>query len=305
MPTLYITKGLPASGKTTWAKKLIDEKQGKLKRFNRDDLRAMIDNGKWSKGNEQFIKKVQREMAAAAITEGFDVVIDDTNLVTATFDSWLQFGTDHGCKIHVEDFTHISVHLCIERDKNRVASVGEEVIRKMNKLIPRKSRPLPFRRPMVTGLPYCIICDIDGTIAHMGGERGPFEWKKVGVDKPDAEMQALLCCLIAHQEEPPKLFYFSGRDSVCRAETLQWLKDHNFPRDPRTEPLNSSNLDYTLVMRPEGDHRSDAIVKREFFDAHIDGKYNVLCVLDDRDRVVDMWREELGLLVMQVARGDF
>lgn len=304
MPTLYLTRGLPASGKTTRAKQMVEQSQGGLKRINRDDLREMLDNGHHSKGNENIVRQLQREMISSCLKAGRDVIVDDTNLVENTYSDLVTLGMELGADIETISFLDVPVQLCIERDKHRIKSVGEEVIRRMNKLIPRKSRPVPARRAVDPTLPWCIICDIDGTIAHMGDRRGPFDWKRVGVDEPDAEMRVLLSCLIAHQEEPPKLFYFSGRDSVCRAETLQWLKEHNFPRDPRTEPLGNSNLDYTLVMRPENDSRSDAIVKREMFEAHIEGKYNVLCVLDDRPRVIRMWRE-LGLLVLQVNDEEF
>jgi hypothetical protein len=39
-------------------------------------------------------------------------------------------------------------------------------------------------------------------------------------------------------------------------------------------------------MRPEKDYRSDEIIKSEIYDNFIEGNYNVLCVYDDRDRVV-------------------
>jgi hypothetical protein len=57
-------------------------------------------------------------------------------------------------------------------------------------------------------------------------------------------------------------------------------------------------------MRRSGDNRCDSIVKEEIYREHIEGKYNVLAVFDDRDRVVDMWRR-LGLLCLQVYYGDF
>jgi len=43
---------------------------------------------------------------------------------------------------------------------------------------------------------------------------------------------------------------------------------------------------------------------KEIFDNHIAPKYNISYVLDDRDRVVDMWRS-LGLTCFQVDWGNF
>ena len=48
MLTVTLTKGLPGSGKSTWAKQIIDENPSFFKRINKDDLRAMLDNGKFS-----------------------------------------------------------------------------------------------------------------------------------------------------------------------------------------------------------------------------------------------------------------
>lgn len=70
----------------------------------------------------------------------------------------------------------------------------------------------------------------------------------------------------------------SGRDEVCRKETIDWLYDNGIHFKE-------------LHMRPKDDIRKDAIVKQEIYDNHIKGKYEVLFILDDRQQVVDMWRE--------------
>jgi hypothetical protein len=57
-------------------------------------------------------------------------------------------------------------------------------------------------------------------------------------------------------------------------------------------------------MRKSGDYRKDYEVKKEIYETYIKDKFNVLCVLDDRQSVVDMWRS-LGLTCLQVNYGDF
>lgn len=57
-------------------------------------------------------------------------------------------------------------------------------------------------------------------------------------------------------------------------------------------------------MRPAGDSRRDAIVKREIFEEEIRDRWRVVGVFDDRQQVARRWRE-LGLTVSQVAEGDF
>lgn len=76
---LLMTYGLPASGKTTFAKGLVAT-QANWKRVNKDDLRAMLDAGKWSSQNEKFILQVRDYLIGKFLNEKYNVVVDDTNL---------------------------------------------------------------------------------------------------------------------------------------------------------------------------------------------------------------------------------
>ena len=58
-------------------------------------------------------------------------------------------------------------------------------------------------------------------------------------------------------------------------------------------------------MLKTGDVRKDSIVKKELYQAHVEGQFFVQFVLDDRNQVVDLWRLELGLPCLQVNYGDF
>jgi uncharacterized HAD superfamily protein len=117
--------------------------------------------------------------------------------------------------------------------------------------------------------------------------RSPYDWSRVGEDTLDETIARL----IDRHSDKYKIILLSGRKSEARDITLDWLKRHNIYYDD-------------LFMRATGDDRKDDIVKRELFDAHIRDNYQVEFVLDDRDRVVAMWRG-LGLKVLQVAEGDF
>ena len=88
-----------------------------------------------------------------------------------------------------------------------------------------------------------------------------------------------------------EVIYVSGRMEVSRDATVQWLARHKFPRG-------------ALHMRADGDYRRDDIVKEEILDRLGLLPQQVLCVLDDRDRVVAMWRRR-GFRVLQVAPGDY
>jgi acid phosphatase class B len=137
-----------------------------------------------------------------------------------------------------------------------------------------------------------IIVDIDGTVARNEGARGWYEYDKVWMDQAHEDICDLVEMLADH-EDVSNLVFLSGRSEDCRKETAKWL-DSNFPMRQGL---------YELYMRASGDHRDDAIVKYELFDRHLRDR-NIWFVLDDRDRVVSMWRE-LGVRCLQVAPGNF
>ena len=192
---------------------------------------------------------------------------------------------------------------CIQRDKYRDDSVGEAVIRKQAEQLTvlRKkfkfqpetlTRNAVFQRDQDATLPRCILVDIDGTVADKG-DRMPFAWHRVGEDSPKWPIIRLVNAM---QTAGYVIVFFSGRDSVCRPETITWLNTH-FGWQHGT--------DYELFMRPGQDNRQDAIIKQELFQQYILGRYYVEFVVDDRQQVVDMWRRTLGLTCVQVDYGDF
>ncbi len=80
MKKVIILKGLPASGKSTWAKQRLAAEPGAYKRINKDELRAMLDDSHWSKGNERFVLRLRDHLIVAALEDGKHVIVDDTNL---------------------------------------------------------------------------------------------------------------------------------------------------------------------------------------------------------------------------------
>lgn len=142
---------------------------------------------------------------------------------------------------------------------------------------------------MENTLRKAIIVDIDGTLAKMNG-RSPFDWSRVGEDSVNQPIKTLVMAMKKLQLYT--IIIFSGRDGVCRTETINWLIENRIHYDK-------------LFMREEGNNEKDSIVKRRLFDTFINGKYEVEFVLDDRNQVVDMWRKDLGLTCLQVDYGDF
>ena len=294
---LYVCMGLPASGKSTWVKDKIRANPNVVKRVNKDDIRAMVGDGMWNKNLESFYVKIEDNIIIEGLNSGKDVIVDDTNLNPVHFKRFRSIIRD--CKNAVEIEFKIfdtDIETCIERDKLRSPSVGEDVIRGMAKKWLKDGKIVEPKFEVVAlepytqdpALPHVIIVDIDGTVALKHPDRGHFDWKKVGLDYPNQPIVDIIKSL----SKDVKIIFMSGRDGSCRNETMGWLKAI-FGVQPY------------LFMRTANDNRKDSIIKYELWEEHIKNQYYVRAVFDDRNSVCDMWRKRLGLTVCQVNYGNF
>lgn len=279
--TLTMCKGLPAAGKSTWAK------AQNAYRVNKDDLRAMMNNGKWSKINEAYILKVRDAIIELHLLDKNDVIVDDTNLALKHEATLRILAMKHEAGFVVKDFTDVDPYTCIERDAKRPNPVGHAVIMRMYRKYLQPKPPV-----YDPALPRAIICDLDGTLC-LFGDKNPYDRdfendicnpavKSILLNQETAECEGV---------SPVKVILLSGRKGQYREQTVEFLSKNDL-------------YAYRLFMRPNDDTRKDAIVKKEMYDQYIFGKYNVLYVLDDRDQVVRLWRS-LGLPCLQVNEGDF
>ena len=129
MSKLIITRGLPASGKSTWAKQWVLEDPEHRVRINQDDIRLML--GKyWVPSREKLVQEIQFDAIIEALNREFDVVIDNTNLNSKVLDQFNRLiKTFEDYEIEYKDFFDTPLSVCIERDKNRDLQVTEKVIR--------------------------------------------------------------------------------------------------------------------------------------------------------------------------------
>jgi predicted kinase len=322
---LLILRGLPASGKSTYAKELVAvAPSGTAVRLNNDDYVAMIYGGRAPYGNSavrEFLAKSRLEMLESFLASELInlIIIDNTNLANKTVSGYFELANRYGAEIVIDDrFLKVSVEECIARDANRENPVGEAVILEMATKIPKlhtwtpkeianltsskskkedtlspakkKAQDLSFVVPYPNddeSLPETIIVDIDGTLALMDG-RDPFDWSRVSEDRPNAPV---VNYVKYHLAKGNSVIIMSGRKDNCRIDTQLWLDKH-------------VGVGLPLYMRDAKDDRPDSRVKHELFYNHVAGKYRVNIVLDDRNQVVALWRA-MGLRCWQVAEGDF
>lgn len=282
---IIITVGLPASGKSTWAREVV-QKDGTFVRVNKDDLRAMLHDGKWSAKREDQIIAMRDVMIKTAFQAKLNVIVDDTNLHPKHIQRITEIAKAHQAQVEIKRFD-VDVDECVKRDAKRPNPVGEKVIRDMYKkfiLGAPPSQETAGKRP-------AIIVDMDGTLAIIG-DRSPYDDQFADRDSLNHGVAEIVQ---GYLKSDPYcvLIIMSGRDEGrSREVTEKWLADHGIcPK--------------VILMRPAGDTRKDSIIKKELFENFVRPFFYVRAVFDDRNQVVNMWRDELGLLTLQVANGDF
>ncbi|MER7107213.1 phosphatase domain-containing protein [Streptomyces sp. NPDC000229] len=305
MPVVHVMTGLPASGKTTEARRLQAESCGRMRRVNLDDLRTMLDipspeGERNSYAHEQTVLAIQDAAVRAAVDDGFDVVVDNTHL-TPHIPKRLKAAVHGLATFVVHDFTGVPVEECIRRDGERERSVGEDIIRILadKHLKARKGgwqltdawlNDQPPVEPYAAdpALPSAVMCDIDGTLA-LRGDRGPYDFTRCDEDLLNVSVRQALDSF--RRADDDVIVLLSGRGEEHREKTEEWLRRHRVPYDE-------------LWMRAAGDQRRDDVVKAELFDRHVRHRFAVRVSLDDRDRVVAVWRR-MGLPTWQVNYGAF
>lgn len=293
MKTITILKGLPASGKSTYARQLVQQQPTMYKRINRDDLRTMFDNYQYSKGNEKFVKKVRDILILEALRNGKHVIVDDTNLAPGNEIRIRQLAdtyakeSGHAVQVKIKEFD-VDVEECIRRDLKRERSVGEKVIRRMHEQWKGLDKKRPNYIKQDENLPKAIICDLDGTLSLIT-DRSPFDGANCGKDLPNWPVVNLVQ---NYRKLGFSIIFLSGRQGEYQSETEAWLDKYQIKYDH-------------LWMRKPGDSRKDSIIKRELYEQNIAGQFYVEFILDDRNQVVDLWRKELNLPCFQVFYGNF
>lgn len=292
MKKVIILSGLPGSGKSTWAKAYCNKNKDWV-RVNRDDLRNMRGQY-WLPKQEDLITAWERSCVCYSLIQGYNVIIDATNLNKKYLNNLKENIKEEFNDVWFETkFFDVSPEECMKRDLQRENSVGDKIIWDMcNKYLKLKIKETQKTKQDIN-LKHVILVDLDGTIA-IKGNRSPYDGTKVDQDTPNVP----IVNIVKKYLNDPKIgvIFFTAREGtkICKTLTDKWL-----------ENIFGKEICYTLYMRKEGDHRKDSIIKKELYEKHIKDKYYVEFILDDRDQVINMWRNELGLTCLQVNYGDF
>lgn len=152
------------------------------------------------------------------------------------------------------------------------------------------------REEMPKNLLPALIFDIDGTITDITHRRqfvkqSPKDWDAFNTRMKDDVLQRWAKRFIKDLRIRHKIILITGREERFREITINWLKEKGIHFD-------------LLLMRSTGDRTDDHEIKRDFYERHVSGQYDVVAVIEDRSRCVQMWRG-LGLVCLQCDNGDF
>lgn len=287
---LILTLGLPASGKTTWAKEYCNQNK-KTVILCRDDYRARIFGSNFgNKSKESLVTELQGRDTTLFLERGYSVIWADTNLNPACEERARALAEAADADFAFQDFRQVPLSQCMLRNRQREEKVPDNVVSRMYSryLVPYYAKCKEERLSgYSSSLDKAIVVDVDGTVAQMHN-RHPYEWGKVQQDLPRQNVVELVKAYISMYD--CKLVFLTGRDGGCQPQTKEWLSQY-FD-------------DFELYSREANDNRADYIVKQEILHNVLEQKYDIKFFMDDRQQVVDMWRSN-GYECLQVQPGWF
>jgi predicted kinase len=282
---LYLTLGIPGSGKSYWAEAFAADPVNNAINLCRDNMRLMFKGGDLTFDNavEKLTLLSRDTLTVAALKAGKNVIWSDTNFnpdnMTRAFQIAKEVG---GIEVIVKEFLDVPLSLCLQRNEARDRKVPKRVIMDMYTkhvlptLLKNRTNPSDW-------LQKAIIVDIDGTIAQMV-DRSPYDYSKCYSDEPIEHTIGL----VKKHTKDHSLIFLSGREEWARAETIRWLKDK----------CDFKEGEYTLYLRPTGNRESAQQFKEKTYLNLIKDKFAVNAVFEDNQENALMFRR-YGLNVYQ------
>ena len=148
-----------------------------------------------------------------------------------------------------------------------------------------------------------VVVDIDGTISKVGDRLKYLQQDKKDWDSfyehcdEDTPIKDIIKLVHDLFDAGYKILFCTGRRESVRRKTELWINKNTY--------LESW---YDLIMRKDNDWRPDSEVKPELLHKYLiennATKDNVFIILEDRDSMVNKWRE-LEYTCLQVADGNY
>lgn len=295
---LIICRGIPGSGKSTWAHAWVAESPETRVRLNNDDIRRMF-GPYWVPKRENLIHTIKYHSALNIMAMGYDIVVDNMNLNPKEIEFWndvikgfnnIQDGYEY--VIEFKDFFNISLDECLRRDAARENPVGEKSIREIWKRYKHFIQTSEVERVVSnlhkpTGKVPCIVIDMDSTVCFNTTKRPWFgEGAAEGMIE-DVPNPGVVTIVRELQRKFP-IIVVTGRDTSQADVTKQWL-------------ANQGITPTEFYFRSKGDYRKGVEVKNELINQVLN-KYDIVTIFEDCESIVQMFRD-MGLTVLQPNKG--
>lgn len=332
---LVLTSGLPGSGKTTKALKMVSEDPQNIIRANRDDIRTSLFGEKYHLGqpdkkSENSVSHVQQEIIKKGLREGKTVIVDDTNLSPRRIMPLVKLAKDYKA-----DFEHISVDVPVAECKKRNNARGDaggrrvpdEVIDAMassaygsdghlkdfvfadngnvfavEKTTPGMKKIEEFNNRAENNTPKkgkaVVILDMDGTLFNNEKDAVQYLGKK-------------------GQKKDFRSFYTGIVKAPVNSKVRDLVNDMYENDDLTVIAVTGRSDDYAaeliqaldnsgakisqLIMKREGDNRPSSEHKRDTVDKLQESGVIVVHAIDDRAQDLNMYAQK-GIMTTQIQK---
>ena len=302
---LILTRGIQGSGKSTWARKWVEEDPEHRIRINNDDIRNML-GVYWVTSREGLVSDIKKRTAQYAMYRNYDIVVDNMNLNPKEIKFWEDLVWAHNetvgnnselkdkydsYEIEFKDF-FIPLEECIRRDAMRPNPIGEKTIRDTWRRYKHFIQTSEVERYVnnlkrYEGKPKCIVIDMDSTVCFNMSKR-PWFGEGAAEGMIDDVPNTGVCDIIRQLQEQYLIVVATGRDTSQEEVTKQWLARQGI------------NVD-EYFFRTNGDYRKGVEVKKEEITAILE-KYDIVAIFEDCEPIVQMYRD-MGLTVLQPNKG--
>ena len=301
---LILTRGIQGSGKSTWARKWVEEDPEHRIRINNDDIRNML-GVYWVISRECLVSDIKKRTAQYAMDKNYDIVVDNMNLNPKEVKFWEDLVFTHNETVKNSEFTDkydiyeiefkdffIPLEECIRRDSMRSNPIGEKIIRetwRRYKHFIQTSEVEHYVNNLkpYEGKPKCIVIDMDSTICFNMSKR-PWYGEGAAEGMINDIPNIGVCDIIKQLQKQYTIVVATGRDTSQAEVTKQWL-------DKQGIIVN----DY--FFRTNGDYRKGIEIKKEEIIAILE-KYDIVAIFEDCESIVQMYRD-MGLTVLQPNKG--